>query len=196
MPLTFNGLTILPMPTVPAVPRTIEWQATDVTGVATNPFTLQQQVYLWGASLLEASLGYQPLTNAQAVAWIAWLMSLQGTAGAFFFGDPLNRTPQNPAASAPFVAGAGQTGYLLNVSGGSGQTVGDWIQIGFRLYRLTSVTVNQLGIWPQLRESPTDRTPIIINNTQGLFRLKSNQRKWSVRETKMYGLSFEIREAI
>jgi hypothetical protein len=41
-----------------------------------------------------------------------------------------------------------------------------------------------------------DGTNLVLNNTQGLFRLKSNQRKWSVNDAKIYGITFEMREAI
>jgi hypothetical protein len=76
---------------------------------------------------------------------------------------------------------------------------GDYLQVGFRLYRtLTQYNggTGVLEIWPQIRESPLDGTAVTVTNTQGLFRLKSNARKWSVSEAKMYGLQFDAREAI
>ncbi|MDE2105674.1 MAG: hypothetical protein KGL39_51075 [Patescibacteria group bacterium] len=192
----FNGMQIIPMPSDPPVPRNVEWQTVDLSGATLNPFTGQQQTQDWQNARLEASLLYQKMTNSQAIAWAAFLHSLRGRVNAFQFGDPLNRGPQNPAAVAPTVSGSGQTGFLLNTVGGSGLMPGDWIQIGYRLYRLTSVNQGQLGIWPNLRESPANGTPIQIQNTQGLWKLKANDQKFSVKETKLYGFTLEIREAI
>lgn len=193
---TFNGWNIINMPDDPPAPASVEWNLNDTVGVSTNPFTAQQQTYNWNASWLEASLSYQPMTNAQAISWVAWLMSLNGIEGTFQFGDPLNQGPQNPNAVAPVVSGGGQTGYILNTGSGSNLTVGDWIQIGYRLYRLTYVSGGQLMIWPQIRESPADGQAIQIVNTQGIWRLKSNMRKVSVQKVKTYGITFEIREAL
>jgi hypothetical protein len=76
---------------------------------------------------------------------------------------------------------------------------GDFIQIGFRLYRNLDIAASgssTLNIWPQIRESPADGDTIITHNTQGLFRLKSNTRGWSLSEARVYGFQFEIREAL
>jgi hypothetical protein len=192
---TFNGWTIVNLPAFPTAPKTIEWMAQDIVADATSPFTGQQQIYSWQAAWLEASVTYQPMTNAQAQAWIAFLMALQGTANIFQLGDPLMLGPQNPGASGGTVTGSGQTGYSL-ITSSSGLTPGDWVQLGLRLYRVTSVSGGTLGIWPQILESPVGGTTLTIANTLGLFRLKSSQRKWSVNDAKMYGITFEMREAI
>lgn len=192
---TFNGWTIVTLPTDPACPRSIEWTLGDTVGANRSPFSLQQQLYNWNASILRASLSYQPMKNAQALAWIAFLMSLQGVSNIFQFGDPLNLGPQNPGATAGTVTGSGQTGYSLITSSG-GLTAGDWIQIGLRLYMVTSVSGGTLGIWPQIRESPAGGTALVIANTKGLFRLMKNERRYNVNDAKLYGVTFEIEEAI
>lgn len=207
---SFNGWNIIAMPSSPA-PRSIEWSMQDVVAVNTNPFTGGQQVQDWQAAWLEASITLPPLTNDQAVQWIAFLMQCQGMANVFQFGDPLN-TATAGAAGSPVVHGGGQTGRQLVTSSWYAPTShpvppvypGDWIQIGYRLYRnLTQQTPDRfnsgqatLDIWPPLRESPADGTAIVIANTQGLFRLAGNQRKVSVDQTLVYGLQFNIREAL
>lgn len=199
---TFNGRTIVTMPSTPAAPASIEWSATDFVAASESPFTRQQQIQDWQGSLLEGIASMPPLTHVQAQSWIAWLMGLRGIAGVFQIGDPLATAPQGTAAGTLVVSGADQTGYVLNVSGGSGSGCllpGDWIQIGFRLYRNLGTYdggAAALSIWPNLRESPTDGASLITTNTKGVFCLKSNTRKWSVSEARMYGISFEIREAI
>ena len=120
-------------------------------------------------------------------------------------GVPLGAQPLGTGAGAPVVSGAGQTGSVLNTSGWTGANAllpGDYLQIGYRLYNNLGV-VNAdgsgnatLSIWPQLRESPADATAIVLNNTQGLFRLKANSRKYSMLANRTYGLQFDIREAL
>jgi hypothetical protein len=204
---TFNGWTIIPMPTTPPAPASMEWTADDTVAVSISPFTKQQQVQDWQASGMEASVSMPPLTKAQAPAWIAWLMALHGQANVFQLGDPLAVAPQGSGLGTPLVNGSGQTGYTLALRGWAPSAAGvllpgDWIQIGYRLYRnLQAANADGSGdlvlsIWPQLRESPADGTAVILNNTQGLWRLKENARKWSETASRTYGLEFSIIEAI
>jgi hypothetical protein len=148
-----------------------------------------------------------PLTGAQAPAWIAFLMSLRGTLNVFQIGDPLSRAPQGSGAGSPVVNGGAQTGYMLATrgwtAGASGVLLpGDWLQIGYRLYRNLGIAnadgsgAATLSIWPQIRESPADGAALVLNNTQGLFRLKANSRKFSMLTNRTYGLQFDIREAL
>lgn len=141
------------------------------------------------------------MPDALARQWVAFLLETRQS-NVFLFGDPLASLPLGTGAGTPVVSGANQTGYTLSTSGWSGANAllpGDWLQIGNRLYRnldTVSTSTATLNIWPQLRESPADGTPIITTNTQGLFRLASNQSKWSQTEMRVYGLTFLIREAI
>lgn len=203
---SFNGWNIISMPSAPS-PRSIEWSANDIVGANINPFTGGQQMYDWGAAWLEAQVNLPPLTNDQAQQWIAFVMQAQGMANVFQFGDPLTTTLKE-ASGTPVVHGANQTGRSLVTSGwdntGDNYSLapGDWIQIGYRLYRsLTWQTpdgsgIATLDIWPPLRESPANNDAITIADTKGLFRLASNQRKWSIDHTLVYGLQFSIREAL
>jgi hypothetical protein len=191
-------MSLIAMPTDPPAPKSIEWMLVNTIGSVISPFSLQRQIFNWAASTLRASLSYAPMTNGQALKWIAFLCALQGMSNQFLFGDPSNVAPQNPAASGGTVTGSGQTGYSL-VTSSSGLTPGDWIQITAtvqRLYRVTSVSGGTLGIWPQLRESPPGGTAIVIANTQGTFRLTANEQKLSENESKVYGITFECEEAI
>lgn len=204
---TFNGWSIVSLPSSPAAPATIDYTANDVVAVSVSPFTGQQQIQNWQSSWLEASVSMPPLTHSQAQAWIAFLMALQGQANVFQLGDPVATAPRGSASGVPLVNGGSQVGYALLTKGWASNAVGvllpgDWLQIGYRLYR-NLVTVNTdaggnatLSIWPQLRESPADGTPLTLTNTKGLWRLKANARKWSTKTSRIYGLQFDIREAI
>ena len=205
--LTFNGWTIIPMPATPAAPASVEYTAEDIVAASLSPFTGQQQVYDWQASYLKASVSMPPLTHAQAQQWIAFLMSLRGKSNVFQFGDPLAVSPQGLAAGVPVVDGAGQTGYTLNLRGWTLSTAGlllpgDWIQVGYRIYRTLSCPASDgsgklaLSIWPQIRESPNDGATVILNNTVGLWCLAESSRKWSISASRTYGMQFNIREAL
>ena len=204
---TFNGWTIVTTPLVPAAPASIEFTLQDIVASTLNPFTGQEQFQDWQSSYLEASVSMPPLTGKQTPAWVAFLMSLRGTLNVFQLGDPLLTAPQGSALGTPVVNGGSQTGYSLATRGWTASTAGillpgDWIQIGYRLYRnLATLNADSsgnatAGIWPQLRESPADGTALTLNNTQGLFRLRANSRKFSMLANRMYGLQFDIREAL
>ena len=204
---SFNGWDIISMPATPAAPATIEFTATDTVAVSISPFTGQQQVQDWQASYMEASVSMPALTHAQAQDWIAFLMALRGQAKVFQLGDPLAAIPRGSALGTPLVDGGGQSGYALATKGWTAGAAGvllpgDWVQLGYRAYRnLTPANADGAGhallnIWPQLRESPADAAVIVTRNTRGLWRLKSNSRKWSVTASRTYGMQFEIREAL
>lgn len=204
---TFNGWTIYTLPAFPAAPRSVEWNFIDTVGDSTSPFSGQQQIYDWSASWIEGSITYQKMKDADARAFTAFLKSLHGIAGVFSFGDPLRSKPRGSGAGSPEVSGSGQTGYALNVKGltpsASGVLLpGDQFSLGLRLYENLG-TVNAdgsgnatLSIWPQIREPPADGTALVLTNPSGLFRLKSNTRKVSYDETKLYAITFEVREAL
>ena len=202
---TFNGWNIIEKPTSPPAPATMEFMAEDTVAVSVSPFTAQQQVQDWQAGHLSASVSMPALTNAQAQEWIAFLMALRGQANVFQLGDPLAVAPRGTGSGTPVVDGSGQTGYGLNLRGFAGAGVllpGDWLQIGYRLYRNLLIANADggghvsLSIWPQIRESPGDGTAVVLNNTQGLWRLSGNSRKWSITAARVYGMQFDIMEAI
>lgn len=192
---SFNGWQIIPFPSYPPAPKSIEWQFDDVVGGTRNPFTQQQQSYDWGQAVLRGSASYPFMKNAYGIQWRAAMMALRGILNVFQLGDPLCLGPQNGSASGGTVSGSGQTGFVLNTSS-SGLLPGDWIQIGYRLYHVTSASGGTLGIWPPIRESPAGGTAISITNTQGLFRLTDNSRKMILDTQRFYSLTFEFEEAL
>jgi hypothetical protein len=204
---TFNGYTIIPLPSSPPAPRSIEWSAANIVGATASPFTGQQQIQNWGAGWPEISLSYASMGQSLGPAWTAFLMALQGAANIFQFGDPRITKPQGTGAGTPLVNGANQTGYTLATRGWTNNAVGvllpgDPIQIGFRLYwNLTPANADSSGhstlsIWPNIRESPLDGAVITLNNTQGVWRLNNNKPRWTQSPGGIYAVTFEAREAI
>ncbi len=114
---TFNGFTIIPLPSLPPAPKSIEWRANNAVGVTTSPFTLQQQIQNWGNSCPEISLSYASIPQIYAPQWTAFEMALQGMGNIFQFGDPRLLKPQGSGVGSPLVNGANQTGYSLATRG-------------------------------------------------------------------------------
>lgn len=188
-------MAVIAMPTVPAAPKSIEWNVVNAVAAAQSPFSLQKQVADWGGATLQASLSYAPMNPQEAAPWEAFLMALRGGVNTFLFGDPLREAPQNPSANAGVVSAAGQTGFTLATTS-SGLKPGDWIQVGQRLYRVTAASGGTLGIWPNLRESPAGGTPLVIAAPKGLFRLAGAGQGYQVDTMKQYHFVFEIEEAL
>ena len=204
---TFNGWTIVILPSDPPAPASIDFTLQDLVASVDNPFTGQQQFQDWQTSYIEASVSMPPLTATQAPAWIAFLMSLRGRLNVFQMGDPLRTRPRGTGAGTPLVDRSGQAGYSLATkgwtAGASGVLLpGDWLQIGYRLYANLAIANADgsghatLAIWPQLREAPADSDAITLNNTRGLFRLKTNARKFSEVTNRTFGIQFDVREAL
>lgn len=204
---TFNGFTIIPVPSTPPAPKSIEWSVPSIVSVTTSPFTAQQQIQDWQASWMELSLSYPPMSNDTAQAWISFIMLLRGSANIFQFGDPRMLAPRGSGLGTPLVDGGAQTGYSLATKGWTAGSAGvllagDWLQIGFRLYK-NLVDANAdgsgkatLSISPPIRESPLNNTAINLTNTKGVFRLKQNAQRWMQSTGGLYTLTFEAREAI
>lgn len=206
---TFNGITVVSTPAYPAA-KSLDFTLTDYVAAASNAFSGQQQVNDWQASLLAMSVQLPPMRREYGADWSAFLMQCRGMANAFLMGDPTGATPQGSnltTGSQPLVNGANQVGYNLITKGWvpSAEKVlkrGDWIQVIYRLHKvLDDVDADSggnavLAIYPPLRDSLADGTPIITTNTQGLFRLASNTRKFSIGAAEIYGFQFDVREAI
>ena len=179
--------------------------------VSESPFTGEQQVYVHQLEVWSAQLVLPSMTRADAEAWIAFLLSLNGREGTFLFGDPRNTTPQGTwSGSSPLVNGASQTGKTLAIDGlSAGTTVkaGDWLQLGSgssaRLHKVTQDATANVGgqvtldLWPRLRSSPADNAAVTIASPKGVFRMASNDIGWDFQPAQMYdGFSFSAVEAL
>lgn len=182
--------------------------------ISQSPFTYQQQVLTHQGQRWAASVTLPPMRRQDAEPWVAFLLSLKGQVGTFLLGDPNGKQPQGSASSnagTPLVKGAGQTGSTLIIDGLPTSVTGyllagDYIQLGAAgsasLYKvLTDVNTNSSGeatldIWPNLRSSPLDNATVVVTNTKGKFRLKSNIQSWQINEASSYGISFDCVEAL
>src|SRR5579859_443042 len=192
---SFNGQSIIGLPcdVVPGVthPSSIEWNPQEVVAISSSPFSGVSQVYDFTASWWEAEISFPPMNRNAADAWSSFILECRGQSNYYLIGDPKAATPKGLATGTPLVNTANQTGYNLLTRGWANSIAnilqpGDFIQIGYRMYKVTDA-VNSTGtgtaaihIWPNLRDLPADGTAITTTNCKGLFRLKSNSgNKWS-----------------
>lgn len=191
-------------------PRSVVIRKRSAVGVASSTFTFQPQVYAWSGQLWEADIQLAPMVRADAEAWIAKLVSLNGREGNFLVGpDYANTSPRGVGTGTPLVNGASQTGYDLITDGWTvSQTgimkAGDWFQLGAtsaaRLYKVVAdansdISGNStLTIWPKLRSSPANNDALTVTSPVGRFALADNESEWAIDSAKFYGLSFRAVE--
>ena len=201
---------VVTMPSSPTA-RQLQFGAIDSVAQTVSPFTGATQTQQWiGGDRGDLGVTLPPMRLVSANNWIAFLMALRGRAKCFAMGDPLGRNPQgNPQVQYALTNGVQpvNTQRLWTkgwpTSGTGLLYPGDYMQIGWRLYRVASLSAisadgaggSYIDIWPALREQLADSVPMLFYNTVGLFRLADNRREWNVDQTKMYGLSFKAVEA-
>lgn len=161
-------------------PSAVTWSETNVTIASSSTFSLERQIQVLGGQGWSIDVDFDPLTREEAAPWIAFLSSLKGPLGTFYFGDTLWATPRGTATGSPKVKGAGQTGAALVTDGWTPTTstlkAADMIQIDTCLYRnLTDATANGSGemtldVWPDIR-GHADNATIVTAAPKGLFRL-------------------------
>lgn len=203
---TFLGVPIIAMPALPVI-RSLEFEASDMVGANRSPFTGQTQMQDWLAAELKGTVTLPPMAAALSKSWIAFFLSLRGQANVFQLGNPRWTAPAGSGSGTPIVNGADQTGFTLETSGwaagASGVLLpGDPFQVGYRLHFVTEQANADgsgdalLRIWPNLRESPANSAPLILNLPQGIWRLDSNERRWKEDPGQSSAsLQFGIREA-
>lgn len=204
--LAGNPVTLVTLPTSPGF-RTVEFSHSNAVAVVTSIFTGQTQTQRWpGADQWSGKVSLPPMTQAEADPWLAALLQCNGMANAIQIGDPLKRTPRGNPVGAPTVdttqAMAAGTNVLYTygwqASSNGLLLSGDYLQIGYRLYRVLD-QVNSgsdgkasINIWPSLRETPSGA--IFTQNAKGLFRLANNKNSWSADYTQLSSISFDITE--
>ncbi len=191
----------------------IELRATNAVAYSRSPFTFAGQAHAYAGKAWQADVTLPSMKREDAERWVAWLISLKGQLGTFYLGDPVAATPLGSARDTDtvFTSAAVSSGGTITVdSAPTSQTdylkAGDYVQVGTgsarQLFKvLTDVDTNSLGeasidVWPDVRTSIADNTLITVQNTQGLFRLSSNEQAFSINEASIYGITFGAMEAV
>lgn len=191
--------------------RTLGFGYTTRVGMTESEFTGKQQVFAHQGQRWSAELALVPKTTTAAAAWLAFLVSLDGRAGSFLFGDPLT-VLQGSAAGTPLVKGAHSAGVVelaidgLTPSATGVFKAGDRLQIGTgssaRLYmNLQDVDADGAGeatldLRPRLRLDVADNASLVTASPQGLFRLATNRIDWSLEELLVSGVTVPIVEVL
>jgi hypothetical protein len=203
--------TLVSMPSSPA-PADISFGYSDTVATVPNPFTRQMQTYTWpGGDLITVTVTLPPMTTAQSFAWEAFLAELRGQANIFQLGDPRVSGPQGTVNGSPLTtlaSAAGGTGNVamsttLGVQGfadGDSLAAGDYVQAGYRLYRVLEstgpITGGQaaLTIYPSIRATHGDGTAVVVRNCKGVFRLAGNARQFQSSPGRLTTMSFQAVE--
>jgi hypothetical protein len=168
--------------------------------------TLRQPGERWGATL-----GWDGLTQAEWRPLMAFLAQLGGRAGRFTWSPPFPRRASGLGASGPIVAGAGQTGASLALSGwqASAQAflAGDLLSwtdaAGRRRLHMATADVTASGggtctvaIAPPLRSPPVNASAVEILAPSGVFRLSQDRNPMDLVRGLIAGGSIDIEEAL
>jgi len=199
---------------LPSVLGFAEMQITpnSVVGVGVSPWTGEQQVQAMAGEWWTGNFRLpDDMTRADAEAWIAFLVSLNGRQGTFLAGDPLGATARGAATGTPLVKGAAQTGKTLLTDGWtSGLTgilkAGDWIQLGSgsstHLHKVVQDANSDgsgnatLEIWPSLRGTTADNAAITVSACKGLWRLNLGGVGWTINDVRIGGIAVPCVEAL
>ena len=185
---------------------TITWGPMTNTARAKALWTFQDVTQVFAGEMWMGQLSIALRKGAAGRELVAWIASLKGTRGTFKLGDPAAAAPLGSAADEPgepLVYGAGQTGSQLMISGlpvnaDTYLLAGDMIQLGTfaagnaHLHMvLTDVSTSgtdraTLDLFPALRVSPANGSPVVLDNPRGVFALSQPFTPWQVRSPLLY----------
>ncbi len=208
MPFTYP----LTPPATPK-PRAMHLMGKAVVAHSRSPFTGDGDVQVHAGQWWEMEITLPAMVRADAEAWNAFLLKLNGKEGTFLIGDRSSDAPRGSAGGTPLVKGASQTGHDLNTDGWPvSQTgvllAGDYIGLGAaataRLYKVLDDADSDgagdatLTLWPEITAaaSPADNAVIVTAAAVGLFRLSSNEMPWDVNEALHYAVTLAARSEV
>ena len=186
----------------------VEWRTVNAVVTSQSPFTYKQQIISHGGQRWEATVNLPPMNRDTAAAWKAALVSLKGSYGTMLLGDPDYPLPRGTLRStdasnfATVSATAGNSFLQITMQDQTKTLLaGDYIQVGSdaaaRLFQVMEDRTGdgQLEVYPNVRVDYSSET-IGTNDTKGVFRLSSNVTSWSIDRAAIYGISFDVVEAV
>ena len=195
------------VPSVGGYREPLRWTMLDAVGIGESPYTFSQEVFEHAGKRWGVDIELVRMDRAEAEEWVAFLASLRGRRGTFYFSDPIGATGRGAFGGSPLIRGAGQTGGTIIVDGCT-PTIsnwirkGDWIQIGTELHKsLTDEASDSSGevtleLWPGPRTAPADNAPVTVSGAKGIFRLARNERGYDIMLAQEFGISFSAVEAL
>jgi hypothetical protein len=206
-----NTYNLCAMPSKPGG-VSMEIAMNDAVAVNTSPFTRQEQTQIWaGGDFWDASIELPPMKRAVSAPWEGFLAELRGRLNVFQAGDQRVTGPLGTGKGIPVVDSSNPANNLpmtwtLKTRGWMASQYrllmpGDYFQIGYRLHKVCAqVNSDATGaaavtIFPSIRETPADATPLVLESPKGLWRLASNRRALQASPTRLTGLSLKFVEA-
>jgi len=194
------------MPATPGI-KTSGWAMSSNVGLSISPFDRSTQVQEWAGEMWKIQVTLPVMQRSKAGQWLGFFASLHGPANPFMIGPETMASPQGVATGVPVVNGLNNGGFTLSTRGWTPSKagilqMGDFIQVGNRLYMMASTEDSDAGgianfdIWPSIREIPGDGDPIIIASPKGMFRLAQADIPFDVDEAGIFQFSFSAIEAI
>lgn len=196
-----------PLSGIPSSPKPKSAQVVTIANVATatSAFSFKTSKQKLSGQRFEITLDFPPMTGAEAGAWIAFILKMNGQEGSVYVEDPDRQTANGIATGTPLVKGASQTGNSLITDGWTiSQTgillAGDLIEIGDYFYVVLNDANSDgsgdatLDIWPDLRSSPADNAVITVSNCKTKCRLAGNSNQWTTNNMKNYGFTISFIE--
>lgn len=171
------------------------------TTTATSLFSYKQQTQDLGGRRWEATITIRPLTHNESLAFQAFLTALDGTTGTFYLGNPLMKGNISANVTVNGAHSAGDTTISMSSANtGNNVPVGHHIAIGDHLYMaLTEIVKNAtqtITISPPLRENAVDDATVVVNQPQGVWRLKDPKVEYDISTSGHYSFSFACIEAV
>jgi hypothetical protein len=157
------------------------------TQTFTSPLTRATQRALLGGARWTATYTLPAMNNAQAAAWQAFLLSLEGGVNTFYAFDPDRKTPRGAATGTPLVNGGSQTGSSLVTDGWAHSVTGvlkagDYFGVNGEL-KMVAADCNSDGsgnatiaFKPALRSSPADNAPLTVTAASCTMVLQDDQQ--------------------
>jgi len=185
----------------------IEWRSVNANLTSQSPFTYKQQVVAHGGQRWEATVNIAPLNQADGALWKAALTSLKGSLGTMLLGDPTYAVPRGTLRTsvsnpAQLSGTKGDTFATIAMTDNNDTLLaGDYIQIGLdsdaELYQILEDITGDgtVEVFPDLRSTYSSE-PFQTDDTKGVFRLANNVTSWSIDNASIYGISFDVVEAI
>lgn len=199
--------------TMPSSPAPVD----SVFGAAFNNITNQslnntRQVVRRPADLIVFEWTLPPMLRAQAAAWQAFGMALQGSFGRFYASDPDVSSMLGAATGSWLVKGGSQVGNTLTVDRAAQASTanvfkaGDWFSVSDVLQMVLfdassdgTGTVS-LDISPGIPpgKAPANNAAIRLAGDslhRGIFRLTDDRVDWRADKISRYGISFKAIQA-
>ena len=176
----------------------LQWRMLRATSVQRSPFTGKRQALAQPFALWACQFTLAALEEADAIAWQAFLIELEGQAGTFKMPVfPYSGPRSGYAGAAGVVQGAGQLGTSLVTDGWSNSVPilnhGDWFTINDELKMVKGNKSSNgsgqatIDFMPPLRTSPADNAALNITSPYAVMSPVSDDLGWAITPPVMVG---------